>query len=343
MTHGVAILSMVVLHLFCRTGAQVYGTPLIWVNDTTPLVYYFGFFAEICVPLYTICAGYARQIQVNKAGGVFSTFRKIEKLMVNYWIILVLFCVLALILPSDGTMPGSWRDFMESTILLHSYNGAWWYLKTYIILLLLPLRLLLAPVNRLKPWMTLALIAVIQIGWYLLKRYCTITVTGTVTGRVWTEISNLIHVLPYYWGGALLCKVNIFEKISVMLKDVKYPQLLIGTTFILLFVGSCIIHKAVLMPWVGAVFFLLFNLWQKGTATASIFRFLGKHSTNIWLTHIFFYLCVFPGLVQKAQYPILMLAFILALTIATSYVIFGIQKTVGFLYMTIFRGKLCRS
>ncbi len=69
MTHGLAILSMVILHLFCRTGESVYGTPLIWVNKTTPLVYYFGFFAEICVPLYTLCAGYARQLQCENSGG----------------------------------------------------------------------------------------------------------------------------------------------------------------------------------------------------------------------------------------------------------------------------------
>ena len=38
MTKGMAILCMLVLHLFCRTGEEVLGTPLIWLNDTTPLV-----------------------------------------------------------------------------------------------------------------------------------------------------------------------------------------------------------------------------------------------------------------------------------------------------------------
>ena len=48
MTQGLAVLCMVILHLFCRTGSDVLGTPLIWLNATTPLVYWFGFFAEIC-------------------------------------------------------------------------------------------------------------------------------------------------------------------------------------------------------------------------------------------------------------------------------------------------------
>ena len=68
MTRGLAILAMVVLHLFCRRGEDVLGTPLLWVNETTPLVYYFGFFAEICVPIYSLCAGYAGPLAVSRGG-----------------------------------------------------------------------------------------------------------------------------------------------------------------------------------------------------------------------------------------------------------------------------------
>ena len=58
MTRGMAILCMVVLHLFCRTGKDVFGRPLLWINSTIPVVFLFGFFSEICVPLYSLCAGY---------------------------------------------------------------------------------------------------------------------------------------------------------------------------------------------------------------------------------------------------------------------------------------------
>lgn len=43
MTQGLAVLCMVILHLFCRTGSDVLGTPLIWINESTPLVFWFGF------------------------------------------------------------------------------------------------------------------------------------------------------------------------------------------------------------------------------------------------------------------------------------------------------------
>ena len=34
MIRGLAILCMVVLHLFCRTGKDVFGKPLLWINST---------------------------------------------------------------------------------------------------------------------------------------------------------------------------------------------------------------------------------------------------------------------------------------------------------------------
>lgn len=58
-TKRLAIVSLVVLHLFLRKGADVYYTPLLWITSNTPFVYYLEFLAEICVPMYCLCSGYA--------------------------------------------------------------------------------------------------------------------------------------------------------------------------------------------------------------------------------------------------------------------------------------------
>lgn len=68
MTQGLAILTMVSLHLFCRLGTDVYGTPLLWLNSTTPAVYILGW-SEICIPLYSICSGYAHY-KLGESGGL---------------------------------------------------------------------------------------------------------------------------------------------------------------------------------------------------------------------------------------------------------------------------------
>lgn len=95
MTRGLAILCMVVLHLFCRVGDDVIGQPLLWLSEDRPFVYLFGFFAEICVPLYSITVGYAQYLIMQK--GKFSlrnNISRILKLLTNYWIILFLFSLL---------------------------------------------------------------------------------------------------------------------------------------------------------------------------------------------------------------------------------------------------------
>lgn len=151
MIRGLAILCMVVLHLFCRTGKDVFGKPLLWINSTIPVVFLFGFFSEICVPLYSLCAGYARQyMEEKKKSSWKNNFHRIMKLMVNYWIVLVLFSILGLIFDVDNKIPGSLIKFLKSIVLLHSYNGAWWYLNTYILLLLIPTKILLNPIKKVE-------------------------------------------------------------------------------------------------------------------------------------------------------------------------------------------------
>ena len=142
MTQGFAILRMLVLHLFCRLGKDVYGTPIIWVSPEKPLVYLFGFFAGVCVPIYSMCAGYARWLVKDSVYK--ENWKRIYKLMKNYWIILILFSCIGFI--TGGNIPGNWTKFLKSLVLLYSYNGAWWYLNTYVIILVIPTSIILFPV-----------------------------------------------------------------------------------------------------------------------------------------------------------------------------------------------------
>lgn len=70
----------------------------------------------------------------------------------------------------------------------------------------------------------------------------------------------------------------------------------------------------------------MFDVIENQKCINEISLFLGKHSTNIWLVHVFFYAIIFKDLVFKAKYPILILLFMLLLCIATSYVVMFIQK-----------------
>lgn len=139
MTQGLAILTMVSLHLFCRLGTDVYGTPLLWLNSTTPAVYILGWLSEICIPLYSICSGYAHY-KLGESGGLSKKriCNRIIKFLINFWIVCILFAVIGVVAGTDQRVPGSWKEFFGNMFFIStSYNGAWWYVDTYLILVLL--------------------------------------------------------------------------------------------------------------------------------------------------------------------------------------------------------------
>lgn len=322
MTQGFAILCMCVLHLFCRTGEDVYGTPLVWITKEKPLVYYFGFFAEICVPIYSICAGYARQF--NCADSYKRNLRRLFRLLKNYWIVLVIFSVIGLL--TGGTIPGSFEKFIKSVFLLYSYNGAWWYLNTYVLLLLLPTVVILFPVKKIGTVSGLVSCLILQVMWYLVGKFGLLPWVVQENHLIFfnKEINNLIGVLPYYWAGAFLCRGNVLETCKKSLQKIekRYKNVILFLLWLVIFVEFTALNKSVLVGIVGLSTFLIFNLIDKGEKCKKVFLFLGDHSTNIWLTHMFFYLTdPFSGLVQKARYPITMLIFMLLLCIGTSYVV----------------------
>lgn len=56
--------------------------------------------------------------------------------------------------------------------------------------------------------------------------------------------------------------------------------------------------------------------------------YFGEHSTNIWLVHMFFYSVLFENLVFNARYPILILLLLIALSLASSYVIKWLSRPI---------------
>lgn len=326
MTRGLAILAMVVLHLFCRKGEDVFGTPLLWVNETTPLVYYFGFFAEICVPIYSLCAGYARALGCVQGRETWrGNLKRILRLMENYWIILVLFSILGLIFDRTGSIPGTPLDFLKSVFLLHSYNGAWWYLNTYILTLLIPASVLLLPVKKLRGFGGFAVFFCYDLLWYLIERLgLWPSSTVPVIAFVLKEANNLLGILAWYWTGAYICKVNCLDRAAAWIEThirAQWQKPFLLLCFAALFIGFNLLQKYVLAGTVGVLTFFLFNLWNKSANTKKIFLFLGKHSTNIWLVHMFYYNYIFGNLVLSLNYPICIFLFLLFLCILTSYII----------------------
>lgn len=64
MAKGIAILGMLMLHLFWRIDNLPY-TPMVWIRDV-PFAYYLGLFVDICVPTYGFLGEYGQAVLMEK-------------------------------------------------------------------------------------------------------------------------------------------------------------------------------------------------------------------------------------------------------------------------------------
>ena len=348
MTKGFAILCMLMLHLFCRKGTDVFGTPLIWINESTPFVYIFGYFSQICVSIYSLSAGYAQFFLLIKKNNTYvSNLRRIIKLLINYWIILSIFSVIAIIIGSESNMDVNFISFTKNFFLLESYNGAWWFLHSYLFILLIPPKILLSIPQKLSPMIGICLFILFYFLWGLVKHSQLLTglenIQNPVISYVVNETENILKILPSFFIGAFLCKGRTIEKIgSFLIKIIKSKicrKIVIVCLFLFVVVIDFILHISIFTIIIALFVFILFNLLEKSILVQNIFLFLGKHSTNIWLSHMFFYAYVFVNLIFIVKYPILILLFLLLLCLITSFVVFWIQKLLKAGIYRIKRGK----
>lgn len=56
----------------------------------------------------------------------------------------------------------------------------------------------------------------------------------------------------------------------------------------MLWLHTLVIRSLFIAPLTGLMIIFLFVLWEKPVWVEKIFLILGKHSTNIWLIHMFF-------------------------------------------------------
>ncbi len=135
-------------------------------------------------------------------------------------------------------------------------------------------------------------------------------------------------ILPFVWG-MYFYKYKLFTKIRLYLNKHIGNNLLVVISIlalIIMIIAHGIVQSLIVAPFTGLITIVLFNAVKKAEWIDKIFLFFGEHSTNIWLTHMFFYAVIFKNLVFSAKYPLLILLFMLAITIGVSYVINLIYK-----------------
>ena len=318
---GIAALAMVMLHLFCN-----YNPPceILVYAGKYPLIYYFGLLGSLCVPAYCFLIGYAQFLIYEKNPKAFykSSFKRVVNLYINYAVVVVVFAIVGLIVRNE-TIPGSITTFLGNVFIVGmSYNGAWWFLPVYIILVFMS-PLFVKIVNKVNPILIFLVSGFLYFVTYAIFVGLSfdIEIQNPVLSWLW---KNLIHILKHQFAlllGMMFYKYKIISRIKYAMSKKKWliPAFYVGMIIVILICS--IEESAILDPFRAVSALVCFYTLPHPKFVKKFFGFLGEHSTNIWFVHMFYYIVLFKGLVFKAKYSLLVLIFMLALCIATSYVI----------------------
>lgn len=315
MIQGLSVLAMLCLHLFDREYKGLFA-PLIFVGGV-PLSFYFGQISDFCVMGFAFCSGYAHMVQFDQSGYFHRRLKGLAVLLANYWIILAVFSVVSVIIGNGHTMPGSLLEFIRHVFLLENkYNGAWWYLFTYVLLVLIS-PFLLKLVKR-SPHAILVLSFIVYCIAFYVRFYM------ESTSRLFGKFGPFGMTLFEYVLGAYFFQFKLFSRIWKRWGGINRKVRYVLSVIMLLAITyghTKIIGNLFIAPATGIVIITIFHLWRKPQSVKSIFLLFGENSTNMWLTHMFFFSTLFTNFVYIAKYPLPIYALLIAITLSLSMVL----------------------
>lgn len=224
--------------------------------------------------------------------------------------------------------PGTLKKFILTfTALDPTYNGAWWFFTTYIILALLS-----SIINKIViKYNNIAIIAISFIFYvvaYIQRIKGVIVFDNEVLNWFIRQIALFgTSQLPFIIGVVFSHK-KIYSKLNSMSSKIKYKDALGILIIVLMIIAHGILQTLFVAVFTGVVFICVFNLMDKPKWLNNLLSYLGGYSTNMWLIHMFFYMIYFKELVYGAKYSFLIFPWLVVLCLASSYIVNLIYNTI---------------
>ena len=283
MTKGLAISFMLLLHLFCTKEYEGVYSPILFVGKI-PLVYYLALFGDCCVAIYCFCSGYGLFISYknNKEKYFKNNIMRIFKLYINYWIILFLFVVLlGFTMGQANRYPGDFKTFILTfTAISPAYNGAWWFLTTYIILVLTSFI-----INKLIGKYNNIIILVLSLIFYFIGYIQRIRGVLVFDDKILSWFIRQFALFgtsqfPFIVG-IIFAHNEIYSKLHNVINHKKCKNILCLLIIISMIVAHGVVETLFVAVFTGIVFICVFNLMDKPKWFNNLLSFLGGHSTNM--------------------------------------------------------------
>lgn len=136
MLQGLAVMAMVVLHLFDRLDYQGLFQPLIFIKGI-PLSFYIAQLSDFCVFCFAFCSGYAHMRLYDQPDYYRKRLKSLLRLLIQYQSIIIVFFIVSMLIDSGSFMSGDLKTLIGNILLYKvTYNGAWLYMFSHTILFL---------------------------------------------------------------------------------------------------------------------------------------------------------------------------------------------------------------
>lgn len=313
---GIAILMMLFLHLFADPGFASDCTPLLWVGNV-PFV---SILARACNPVafFLVCSGYGLAYVYHRGRlDIRSQSKRILRLYMNYWLILVIFVFIGSFVKPDR-YPGSIVTVIENFTGWNTdgYDGPAWFLLPYALLSLS------------SPWIfkTMDKFGIVK----------SLVISFILTFVAMVVISRYIapHNAHHAWFAIIFTYFDLlfsfvlgacinykFEKGSIIIPKLKGNQWLMQLLLVAWFAIHLLTGSAAINPFFVVAFMVIFiNLEIKGFVRRALLE-LGRKSMVMWFAHAFFYGYLFHDFIYGFKYPLLIYVVLVLVSYLTAVVI----------------------
>lgn len=365
---GLAILLMVYHHLFTFPDriSSVYYSPIMIFNGL-PLDQLIGMFGKICVSIFLFVSGFGlyQNFLKNNSFTLKESLKKVIQFLKYYWIIFIIFIPFGLIFFNDQSRyVFNFVDFLLNFFPLTStYNREWWFAPLYLeLLLIFPILVRLIEKSPLL-LNYLSFIGLFLAGFF--QNAIVLFPNNELIQIVMNHISVLLLWQVVFIVGMYFSKYTVFERINLFLTKIKFDNILFYLALLLI----CFYIRQFTLPWIieirGAkisgiytygdfiltpiLIFSFVKIISQTLVLSKLFKTLGKHSNNIWLTHTFFIYYYFQEITFLPRFSILIVVWVFILTILVSICINYISNKIIYpdskkglrtpVYKSLFLGK----
>lgn len=333
---GIAILLMLMLHLFNTKERVAECTTFLYFWNGKPLVYALSRVGAFCVPLYIFISGYGHGA-IMAAGRLDfkSACRRVANLYIIYWVVFLPFIGWGSLAASER-YPGSVGEFLLNFIGVScSYNGEWWFLFPYVLLALfapffLPLMTQKAGDGTLRiktGWIVFFVVLFVlhQIARPLFRPYLSF-----LPFRIAVDTIALSGM--FVWGAAMSLSgcLDVEHRNKLKEKFAAFGGFSSSLWLLLIILVLCLLRMSLGPGFLNYIFVLillpLYLALPRTRWWRDILCYFGKHSTNMWLCHTFFAYYICHDFIYGLSYPLLMFCVLVLLSLASSILLTPLQK-----------------